>query len=198
MADEGREESAFKVPHFKSWYTILLSKIQKKNQFWENLEQTSKATQATDARSQNDYINTKQKNFHTNCFCKLFSSFNKSLSSTDFYQRIPRGNLVSLEEGQLNWKSDVHYPQWGGDNQHLDGLKNRKFYFYRYSYIQHTLLNFWRTSLMDNPYVKLLATFCNKRWNNLMYGALKILKFRCKIKVLLMSGLSNLSKYGNS
>ena len=38
-----------------------LKKTKKNFSFKENLEQVSEATQATGARSQNDYINTKQK-----------------------------------------------------------------------------------------------------------------------------------------
>ena len=43
----------------KKKYKQNLSKKKKK----ENLEQSSKAIQTTDARSQNDYINTNQNNF---------------------------------------------------------------------------------------------------------------------------------------
>ena len=44
----------------------LFEKFRKQNQVWKSLEQCSKATETTDARLPNDYVNTKQNNFHIN------------------------------------------------------------------------------------------------------------------------------------
>ena len=54
--------SKFLTLKTKARYLFEKFKKKKKSSLRKRLEQISEATQTTDARSQNDYINTKQKN----------------------------------------------------------------------------------------------------------------------------------------
>ena len=70
-----------------------LLKNLKKNQVWRKPRTKFKATQTSDARLKNDYINTKQKKLNKLYFHKLFSWFSKWLRSTDFYLWILRAQF---------------------------------------------------------------------------------------------------------
>ena len=113
----------------------IFKSIQKKKQVGRNLEQSSQATQTIDVRSQNNYINRKPNNFHTNSvFTNLFSQFSKLLSSTDFYSLNPSIQGKIWSKGRSPDPMD-HCPRFSpvqGQQTLLDSIFKKKFKKFAY------------------------------------------------------------------